>query len=272
MNLQDLLIGIDERSGRMAIRELDSSDEEFVLEEEEEEDEDERGSPMQVVEYPDGQPVMERIKLACVIQDLGCPAPASKKQASTPQDAEKKYPCRYCGERYSTNYMLGNHVSRKHRHLSKIFKPQKPSKSVVDGQPARKRGRPRKYPLAFDPKPSPATAYAPQVPSFAFSALPLPLPLSPSLTHSNEDIKIAKGINLEGEGEAVAKQLVIAMDVLQEFENSRSGKQFGVFERSPLFTSKLVALRSLMQARDLGLISLTQYHGKQQEFLHSFIF
>ncbi len=42
---------------------------------------------------------------------------------------------------------LGNHVSRKHRHLSKIFKPQKPAKVVTEGQFTRKRGRPRKYPL-----------------------------------------------------------------------------------------------------------------------------
>jgi hypothetical protein len=82
MDLRDLLQGIDERSEK-----ADSSDEEFVLEEEEDEDEDRR-SPMQVIEYREGQQVMERIKLGCVIQDLGCPTPASKKQACIPQGME----------------------------------------------------------------------------------------------------------------------------------------------------------------------------------------
>jgi hypothetical protein len=138
MDLRDLLLGIDvigHARGRMEV--LGSESDEMNNDDEEYTEEEERGSPMQVLEYSEGQHAAERLKLGCVVKSLTSPTAATKKQPAPSGtihnktiyiflnkysnsfimsvrvtllikilDADKKYPCRYCGEKYSTNYMV----------------------------------------------------------------------------------------------------------------------------------------------------------------------
>jgi hypothetical protein len=117
------------------------------------------------------------------------------------------------------NTQLGNHVSRKHRHLSKIFKPPKPVKMIGDGQ-VRKRGRPRKYPLPADAKPL-------NKPNINIAIT--------NTTATNVTAESFPDESFECEG-TLTKQLVMVMDLLHEFETSQAEQRFGLFERSPVFS------------------------------------
>lgn len=149
------------------------------------------------------------------------------------------YLCKYCGESLATNYLLGSHVSRKHREEAKEAKKEK-IMMVESGQNGEKKKRGRGRPRLQDKHEGKRTKEAMEVPSSTNDG-----EFQLTLTES------AKGIFYH----FLTHLLTCFCLLLSEH-----------------IMGKLENLHVLRIATQLGLISESQYNAKQNEFLHSFEF